>query len=590
MGRERVRGAIWGGLTSLAMSAAAGVAAADAPPQAPGAPPPSATAPLSSTQLNPAAQAAPATRRRLGDMFSAPAPEDCALPADPALRFTLRGVRVEGAAGLTAAAVGEAWSRFKDRTIVPADICKVRDALAQRLFRQGIFARVIIPEQHVGPDGVVALKVVEARIQTVRFHGEIGPVQAKVEAILNHLRGLTPFNLDTAQRYLLLANEVPGVSAAARLSRSNAPGAGPGDLDVDVDLSLDRYQVLGDVQNTSAKSLGPWSAIARVDLNSLTPLGERTSLVGYTTLGNNTQEVVQIIEQVHIGSNGVYAQAGFAYGHSKPGDILAPLDLVGDSYVGTLEVDDPVIRLKRLSLTLSAGLDLVNQTETLGGQRLDNDVLRIVWLRARAYGRHEFAEPVLGDYLTASADVQVDLRQGLHALGASATGAADLSRPHGVSDAFVAREDGAFALRFDPPGRGAAVTLSVHSQAQWADRPLLAYEQMPVGNLTIGRGYDPSAATGDRLLAAEFKAEVGPFAIGQGVRIGPYGFYDIARTDNLGAGTPNVTLRSVGGGLEILLPYHLHADLAYAEPLDRIAPFATSRPPGRLLFQLLVQY
>ena len=583
MGRKRARQAVWGGLISLAMSVP-GAAMADAPPPTSTAPPP-----LSSVQLNPAAQAPPA-RRRPGDMFSAPAPEDCALPADPALRFTLRGVRVEGAAAVTPQAIGEVWSRFKDRAIVPADLCKVRDALAQRLFRQGIFARVIIPEQHVGPDGVVTLKVVEAQIKTVRFHGEIGPAQAEVEAILNHLRGLTPFNLDTAQRFLLLANDIPGVSAAARLSRSAAPGAGPGDLDVDVELSLARYQALGDVQNTSAKSLGPWSAIARVDLNSLTPLGERTSLIGYTTLGNNTQEVVQVIEQVHLGSNGVFAQAGFAYGHSRPGDVLAALDLTGVSYVGVLEVDDPVIRLKRLSLMLSAGLDIVNQTETLGGQRLDNDALRIVWLRGRAYGRHEFAEPVFGDYVTASGDLQVDMRKGLHILGASATGAPDLSRPQGVSDAFVVREDGTVALRFDPPGHGAAVTLSIHTQAQWADRALLAYEELPVGNLTIGRGYDPSAATGDQLLAAEFKAEVGPFGIGGGVRVGPYGFYDIAQADSLSAGTADVTLRSIGGGLEILLPYHLHADVAYAAPLDLISPYATSRPPARVLFQLIVQY
>jgi hemolysin activation/secretion protein len=563
---------------------------ADAPPPTPATPPPSAVAPLSSEQLNPAAQATPARRRRFGDMFSAPALEDCALPVNPALRFTLRGVRVEGAAGLTPEAMGEVWSRFKDRAIVPADLCKIRDVLAQRLFRQGIFAQVVIPEQHVGQDGVVTLKVVEARIKTVRFHGEIGPVQAKVEAILNHLRGLTPFNLDTAQRFLLLANDIPGVSAAARLSRSTAPGAGPGDLDVDVELALSRYQVLGDVQNTSAKSLGPWSAIARVDLDGLTPLGERTSVIGYTSLGNNSQEVVQVIEQVHLGSNGVFAQAGFAYGHSRPGDVLAALELRGDSYVGTLEIDDPVIRLRRMSLTLSAGLDIVNQTETVPGQLLDNDALRIVWLRGLAYGRHEFTEPVFGDDLTASGDVQVDLRKGLHALGASATGAPDLSRPQGVSDAFVVREDGTGALRFDPPGGGAAVTLSIHTQAQWADRPLLAYEELPVGDLTIGRGYDPSAATGDRLLAAEFKAEVGPFGIGGAARVGPYCFYDIAQADSLSAGTADVTLRSVGGGLEILLPYHLHADVAYAEPLDRISPFATSRPPARVLFQLLVQY
>jgi hemolysin activation/secretion protein len=486
--------------------------------------------------------------------------------------------------------MGEVWARFKDRAIVPADLCKVRNALAQRLFHQGVFARVIIPEQHVGQDGVVTLTVVEAQIKTVRFHGEIGPVQAKVEAILNHLRGLTPFNLDTAQRYLLLANEIPGVSAAARLSRSTAPGAGPGDLDVDVELSLARYEVLGEVQNLSAKSLGPWSGIARVDLDSLTPLGERTSLVGYTTLGNNSQEVVQVIEQVHIGSNGVFAQAGFAYGHSRPGDVLSPLDLGGDSYVGALEVDDPVIRLKRMSVTLSAGLDIVNQTEALGGQPLYNDALRILWLGAHANGRHEFTEPVFGEYLTASADVQVDLRQGLHILGASATGAPDLSRPDGVSDAFLVREDGTVALRFDPPARGAVMTLSIHTQAQWADRPLLTYEEMPVGNLTIGRGYDPSAATGDDVLAAEFKAEVGPFGVGELVRFGPYTFYDIAQVDSLSAGVPDVTLRSVGGGLEIFLPYHLHADIAYAAPLNPISPFATSRPPARVLFQLTAQY
>jgi hemolysin activation/secretion protein len=134
------------------------------------------------------------------------------------------------------------------------------------------------------------------------------------------------------------------------------------------------------------------------------------------------------------------------------------------------------------------------------------------------------------------------------------------------------------------------VTFSIHTQAQWTDRPLLAYEEMPVGNLTIGRGYDPSTVTADQLLAAEFKAEVGPFGPVGVVKVGPYGFYDIAQADSLSTGVPDVTLRSVGGGLEILLPYHLHADVAYAAPLDRVSPYATSRPPARVLFQLIVQY
>ena len=41
--------------------------------------------------------------------------------------------------------------------------------------------------------------------------------QDKVEDYLEKLRGMTPFDLDTAQRYLLLANEVPGVRVSAAL-------------------------------------------------------------------------------------------------------------------------------------------------------------------------------------------------------------------------------------------------------------------------------------------------------------------------------------------------------------------------------------
>jgi hemolysin activation/secretion protein len=442
----------------------------------------------------------------------------------------------------------------------------------------------------VGADGVVSLKVVEAVIKTVRFHGEIGPVQAKVEAILNHLRDLNPLNLNTAQRYLLLANDVPGVTAAARLSRSTAPGAGPGDLDLDVDLSLAHYDVLGEVQNTSAKSLGPWSAIARGDFNSLTPLGERTSLIAYTTLGDDSQTVIQVIEQAHIGSRGLFAQAAFAYGHSQPGDTLESLHLEGNSYVGTLELDDPLIRLKRLNLTLSAGFDIVNQTETQGGALLNDDALRILWLRGRGDARHTFAAPLFGEEVTLSGDLTVDLRQGLHALGASADGAANLSRAAGHSDAFVVREDGTVSLRFDPLVHGPAITLSLHTQAQWADRALLAYEELPIGNLTIGRGYDPSAAAGDRELAGEFKLKVGPFDLGKGFGVAPYGFYDLAQVDSLSPGTADVTLRSAGGGVELMLPYHLRADIAYAAPLDFVSPYALARPPSRVLFQLAVQY
>jgi hemolysin activation/secretion protein len=552
--------------------------------------------------LNPLSRTEPPTRRGGGDLFSGPLPERCPLP-DMSSTYALQDVRIDGAAGLGDAEGKSLWADLANRPITTAGICEIRDRVAARLFRKGILARVLIPEQRA--DGVVRLTVVEAEIAAVRFHGDIGPARARVEAILEHLRGLKPFRLDTAQRYLLLANDVPGVVAVARFSHSEAPGASSGALDLDIDLSRTPFDVLVETQNANADDYGPWTGVARLDVDGLTRLGDRTSLVVDTTLGDASQTVLQAIESARVGAQGVFVQASFAYGHTHPGGGLSSLALHGDSYVGTLEIDDPVIRLKRLDLTLAGGVDIVDQTNAVsGGGLLTSDALRVLWLRAIVGARRDFPESLFGGYLSGAAHVTVDLRQGADALGASAPGAANLSRPHGRADAFVAREDSTFLLRFEPASwPDAPLSLTAHTQAQWAGEPLLAYEEQAIGNLTIGRGYDPGAVSGDRVLAADIKAEAGPLPVASWLRsraafsLGPYAFYDIAYVETLGSGFPDATLRSTGGGLEILVPYRargragsIHADVAYAVPLDRVSPLAVAKPPSRLLFTLVVDY
>lgn len=542
-------------------------------------------------QLNPAEQTKSATRRRNVDVFSGPAAEACSLPDDPRLKFKLNGVDIEGTNSLAPDRVRNAYVDLAGSEITPATICEIRDRISQMLFRRGILARVLIPEQKI-EQGRVRLKVIEAQIVRVRYHGDIGPAQSRVEAYLNRLSGLAPFDLDTAQRYLLLANDIPGVRATAALSHSTAPGAPAGGIDLDVALTRVAFDEVGAVQNSSSKSLGPWSGIARVDMNSLTSLGERTTLIGYTTLGNNSQEVVQLIEQARVGDSGLYAQGAFAYGRSHPGDVLKPLNLKGDSYVATLELDDPVMRLTRRNLTLGGGLDWIDQTTDFpGGGLLTNDHLRVLWARAETSGAHPFAHALMGGpYVTIDHDLTVQVRKGLDAMGASRTGGLALSRPAGRADAWVVRAEGGTDIRFEPsaPG-GTPLTLSARFEGQWADRPLLSYEEQAIGDLTIGRGYDPAAVSGDRVIAGEVKAVVGPIVIGW-LKFAPYGFLDAARVTNLDPGSQDITVRSVGGGVEFRLPYGVRGDLTYAEPLDKTFPSAVSKPPARLLFQLVIAH
>ena len=584
MNKRRNRWGIASGLAGLAVAFGAGSAFAQAAPAA--APPPQ-TAPTRE-QLNPAGRTEAAAHRRPSDLFTAPTSEPCTLPADPALAFTLTGVDVNGTKALSSDAIQDAAADMIGRRITPADLCHIRDRIAGALFQKSILARVLIPKQQI-VGGRVAFTVIEAQIVSVRYHGDIGPVQGRVESYLNHLRGLAPFDLDTAQRYLLLANDIPGVHVSAALSHSTSQDAPLGGLDLDIGLSRTPINEIGAVENTNSKTLGRWSGIARVDFNSFTHFGERTSLIAYSTLQDNAQQVVEVIEQARIGGGGMFAQAGFAYGRSHPGDILQPLHLTGNSYVGTFELDDPLVRLRRLKWTVAAGVDLVNQNTLFpGGGPLSDDSLRIVWLRSDAAIQHGFGQEFLGGFLTANADLSLQVRKGLHILGASQTGASALSRIEGRSDAWVMRAIGGASIASKPLAAGLPFNLGVHFEGEWADRPLLAYEEQTIGNLTVGRGYDPASASGDRVIAAEFKAGLGPVKLTHGFALAPYGFYDIAYVSSLEQGSIPVTLHSVGGGVEVHLPYGVRADVAYAKPLDKPFPAAQRVPPARVLVQIVV--
>ena len=548
-------------------------------------------------QVNPGSQLAPARRQRPTDVFSGPAKEVCQLSDDAGLAFDFhQGVIEDEAKVLSEHDKQSAWAGALGRRITPRELCEIRDRLAMRIFRRGVLARVIIPPQTIA-GGVVKFRVIAAKIVSVRFDGEnIGPVQAKVEAFLNHLRNRDKFDLDMAQRWLLLVNDIPGIQAQAKIVHSTAPGAPAEGLDLVVMLRRTVLDEVGEVSNSNSKILGPWSGIARVDISSLTGAGERTSIIAYSTLGNNSQQVAQISETARLGNSGLFAQASFAYGHSSPGDVLKQLKLNGDSFSGTFELDYPLIRLQRRSVIVSTGMDLVNQTTSFpGGQPLADDTLRVAWVRTDA----SFAavDRQSGDNLvTTEADVSLEARKGLEVLGASKPGASSLSRTQGRADAWVLRGEAHALLRVTPTDpRLFPFTLSGHFSGQWADRPLLAFEEQAIGNLSIGRGYDPDAASGDRVVAGEVKFQVGPVPVGKKLKVSPYAFYDLARVTNLDPGSQDVTLRSVGGGLEFRLPYDkkgdvVRVDIGYAKPLDKTFPGQMSKPPERWLLQVIVTH
>jgi len=535
-----------------------------------------AQAPPSAQELNPAQRApapttAPTSR---GDILSAPEPGPCPLRSST-LTFTLSNVTFSGADTLTNEDLAPAYAGLIGKTVPVSTLCDIRDRAAQILFHKGIFARVEIPQQKISK-GQVNFEVIEAFIARVRVLGGDTNAQAKVEDYIEMLRGMKPFNIEDAQRYLFLASDVPGVTISATLKPAGKE-RGAIELDITV-VSYRPYDALVNVENYGSTEVGQFGALLRVDLNSFTPWGDRTTFVDYQTFDLKKQNVAQVLEQVRIGDDGLLANVSLSDGQTHPLGVLTPLQLFSLSYVGDFNLTYPIVRRRYENLSIAGGFNFIAEKVDAASSVLSRDNLRIFYLSTSGSESFRWDIPV---WLQG----ELALRKGIEALGASPSSDPLLSRPGGNPAAFVVRSDGAARI-----GPWYDFTANLNYQAQYSDSPLLTYEQQAIGNFTIGRGYDPASLNGDRAIAGSAELHYSPMPADWPVTASPYIFYDIARVWNRTPASQNRQVRSLGGGLTFQVTQRLRIDGFYAHPMDRISDVAPTKPGDRLFLSVTASY
>lgn len=544
-----------------------------------GAPPAAAQAGVSAPELNPAARV-PRLQPRDSDVFSPEPPGPCPL-ASSEVEVNLASVSFRGATALTPEDFGPAYREFIGKPQKVGVICEIRDRAARALFDRGVLARVEIPPQRI-TGGALILDVIEAHVVNVRVRGDIGPAQAAVERYVEKLRGMKPFDMRKAQRYLLLASDIPGVRvrAAVKPSVNGERGA----VDIDVSVTRTAFSAVGNAQNFGSKAVGRWGGLIRGDARSLTGFGEDTTLVAFHTLDSNEQWVVQMLEAARIGGDGLILRGSAVYGESRPGDVLKPLDLKSTSVIGEVELAYPLIRRRRTNLNVAGGIDLVNQKTDLGnnGGALTDDKVRVLYGRLDGDLRvYAFDRPV-------AMNGALTLRKGLSGLGASEAGAPLLAHGFAVPDAWLVRGSGAMGAPLFGPISG-----EVRVQAQYAEQPLMPYEQISLGDLSVGRGYDPAVVLGDSGAGASFDLRYAPIQLNPKIIAAPYVFFDMGAVHNNDAFRSGLaasrTLRSFGAGVTLRLANRANLDLTYARPVDAIVA-GGPRPSPRLLVNLTASF
>jgi hemolysin activation/secretion protein len=405
--------------------------------------------------------------------------------------------------------------------------------------------------------------VLYARVTTIRARGQTGGAEAKLAGYLSKLTKDEIFDRNRAERYLLLARDIPGYNVQLTLKPA---GTGPGELIGEVSVIRQPYALDAVVQNLAASETGRWGGQLRGQLFGLTGLGDSTFASVYSTLDFKEQQIVQVGHSFRPGSEGLTVNGQFTYAWTRPSIDREPGDprIKARTLFATLSLAYPIIRAQSHNLTLAGGLDYIDQKVDFFGP-LTRDHLRVAFLRA------DFdAVDLKSRRPKWRIGGGIEVRKGFDILGASNRccddGDTPPSRADGQATATLVRlnASGEFAL-------GKSIAVAVSPRAQIGFDPLLSFEEFTAGNYTVGRGYDPAILTGDSGAGVALELRGPRVAMFKRARflVQPYVFGDAAWVWNKNEDGDPDHIKSAGGGLRAAWNEQMAIDAAVAVPLEK---------------------
>lgn len=485
---------------------------------------------------------------------------DFRVPPDEAgeLSLVLGSVVVQGSTVYSDEDLAPLWKDRLGRKIALAEVFRIADAITAKYRNDGyILSRAILPPQTI-EDGAVEIRIVEGYIDEVRIEGEVRGDRALLNAYAARIMRSRPLSIAHLERYLLLIDDLPGISSKAVLNPAeDTPGAADLVILVDEDAS-DGFVRL---DNRGTKFNGPAQLWLGAGLNSLAGAHDRTA-ARFVTADQSNRELVylELGHERQIGTEGKKLHIQLTHTDSEPGHSLRALEIEGKSRSFRMGFANPLIRSRAENLSLQADVVVRNSETKIFDNRFSRDRVRFVSLGAL----YDFADGSSGINM-----LGLHLDRGLNMLGASKKGAADLSREKGRADFTRLRLNASRLQRL-----GGRWSLLADFRSQLAASKLLASEEFGLGGEGCGRAYDPAQVAGDNggCLLAEVRYGHNPGAGAlQGYQI--YGFYDVGRVwrKNPGALEKKADLSSAGLGVRFNFTDWLSGSFETAWPLVKKA-------------------
>ena len=489
-----------------------------------------------------------------------PAEPEIERPEVPALpppveekAFLLTGIEIIGSTVYDPSRFVPFYEGLLARQVTLSDIEAVARKITDLYEEDGyVLTQAAVPAQDVSL-GVVNIRIVEGFIGDVLIEGQVEGSESLLRAYANKITADRPTRLSTLERYVLLIEDLPGVSVRPLLEPVDREA---GAYKLILDLSHDALQGFVQVDNRGSRSVGSIQLWAGATANSVFGLYE-TSRVRFVTTPQ-TEELL-FFDFAHtepVGTEGTTVTFAGSYSESEPGFDLKPDDIHSNGTRLEIQGAHPVIRSRLLDVYVTGRFTVRDSESTEQSARDFDDSLRVV----RAGATVSFDDPAEGRNW-----ISTEISQGLDILGASDSDSPSLSRPGASAEFTKVTLD---YSRYQKVWNNVAVLLTATGQK--SSGTVLAAEEIGLGGERFGRAYDPSEITGKDGAAGRIELQYdGSLADSLLSQYQFYGYYDIGAVwADVPAGRQS--LSSAGFGIRGQFEHGLFGYVELAQPLTRL--------------------
>lgn len=435
--------------------------------------------------------------RRLAQQLSLPTSRAGLVPieggtaVDPALAFVtvnVRSTRIVGNTALGEDDLADVLTSLNGRRVTLAEVYAAADAIT-RLYRDRgyVLSRAYLPPQEIDPKGAtIQIAVLEGFIDDVVWPEEVASYRNMFAYYEQAITSERPVRVGTIERYLLLANKLPGLSFTTTLAPSDTT---PGAATMFVAMEAKPVSASLGIDNKGTDARGPVQVRGRASLDNILRLHERVEVTAALTTETKEMQFLKVALSALLHPEGLEGFANASISHGEPGtEALRLLMFTSRSIAFEAGLSLPVLLTREKSLTLSALMFTTDSEADALGVAFTRDRLRGVRLKADGQWLDPWGGATAG---------QVTLSAGFDVLGATRAGDPNASRA-AASGSFAKIE--ATVSHVHPLAPSWSILTQVHGQ--YAFTPLLASEECGFGGEPFGRALDSSSLAGDSCVLA----------------------------------------------------------------------------------------